>query len=166
MSTEDMSRSHLSQSPLEGNDEAILATLSTWLSTARFEKQGPGWELCMDEELPEKSKMLPNMNLSERVCRFVAKSLNQLTPCQLNIIKYSIIRIPGPKVSHLKNPEGPFYMTPIRILPSSPTAGSEPLSNPKVDGHPLSIKNTTYVGQNKSITIEPALDVLFTMVKE
>lgn len=67
MSTEESVISHLAQLDLKGDDEAILAGLKEWLSTAQFEEQGDEWELCTDSELPEKWKLLKKMDLAQKV---------------------------------------------------------------------------------------------------
>ena len=67
MSTEEQAITHLAQPNLKGDDEAILAGLAEWLHTARFEERGDEWELCTDEELPEKWKLLEKMDLAQKV---------------------------------------------------------------------------------------------------
>lgn len=68
MSTAESTISHLAQPPLAGNDEATLAALKEWLSKARFEKQeGDEYQLCVDEELPKKWKLLKTMDLAQKV---------------------------------------------------------------------------------------------------
>ncbi len=67
MSTEEPVISHLTQPDLNGGDEAILAGLTEWLSTAKFEEQSDEWELCTDKELPEKWKLLKKMDLAQKV---------------------------------------------------------------------------------------------------
>lgn len=57
---------HLAQLPLDDNDEAILISLSTWLSSARFEKRGE-LELCTDEQLASKWETIKQMNLAQKV---------------------------------------------------------------------------------------------------
>lgn len=59
--------SHLAQSDLTGNDEAILAGLAKWLANATFKDQGNESGLCTDSELPEKWKSLQEMDLARKV---------------------------------------------------------------------------------------------------
>lgn len=59
--------SHLAQLDLIGDDEAILATLVEWLSSAEFKNQGDEWDLCTDSKLPEKWKLLQKMDLARKV---------------------------------------------------------------------------------------------------
>ncbi len=67
MPTEETAITHLTQRKLEGDDEGILTDLIEWLRGARFEEQGDEWELCTDEELPEKLKLLKKMDLAQKV---------------------------------------------------------------------------------------------------
>jgi len=68
MSAAESAMSHLAQPDLSGDDEATLTGLKKWLSNAKFEKQqGDEWELCVDDELPEKWKLLKEMNLAQKV---------------------------------------------------------------------------------------------------
>lgn len=57
---------HLAQLPLGDNDQAILASLSGWLSTARFEKHDD-LELCTDEQLAFKWETIKKMGLAQKV---------------------------------------------------------------------------------------------------
>ena len=52
MSTEGQAIAHLAQPNLKGDDQAMLARLTEWLHTARFEEQGDEWEVCTEKELP------------------------------------------------------------------------------------------------------------------
>lgn len=65
MSTIESVKSHLSQHPLSDNDKAILADLSEWLNSARFEKQidTDEFEVCVDDELSKRWKLLEQMDL-------------------------------------------------------------------------------------------------------
>lgn len=67
MSTQEVTDAHLTQSQLQGNDQAILEVLSEWLSTARFEKQSNGWKLCTDTDLLKQWDLIKKMRLIQKV---------------------------------------------------------------------------------------------------
>lgn len=52
---------------LDNSDNVILATLTDWLSRARFERQGPEWEKCIDELFSEKKDLIKTIKLVQKV---------------------------------------------------------------------------------------------------
>ena len=59
---------HLKRQDLSPNDKTTLAGLTDWLSTATFKRQSDGeFELCVDEDLPQKWKLLEKMDLVQKV---------------------------------------------------------------------------------------------------
>lgn len=61
--------SHLTQQELSGKDQTILAGLVNWLRGATFRKNQTtdDFELCIDSGLPEKWRLLEDMDLVQKV---------------------------------------------------------------------------------------------------
>ncbi len=61
---------HLEQQSLSDHDKGILAQLPEWLLKAKFAKrEGVAFELCVDESLPEKWRLLGDLQLVQQVRR-------------------------------------------------------------------------------------------------
>ena len=60
---------HLTQEKLGDKDKTILAGFVEWLAGATFRKKKTtdDFELCVDSELPEKWKLLEDMDLVKKV---------------------------------------------------------------------------------------------------
>lgn len=66
MSATEPAISHLTQQELSGKDKAIIEELMDWLSGATFKKEND-FELCVDDSLSEKWRLLKDMEIVQKV---------------------------------------------------------------------------------------------------
>ncbi len=74
MSTTKSALWHLKQEKLESEDQEILTGIEDWVSKAKFEKKNADdFELCVDNGLSDKWKLLKDMDLIKKVRQGVPK---------------------------------------------------------------------------------------------